>query len=169
MRKKVLVVGGGQAGMEVARVARMRGHDVSLYEKEQELGGQVNLAARIPSRNEFGGCTRYLAKQMEILGVQVHQHSRRCRCSRPDGATGRRAGYGGHGDQLPGEQLALPGTERESEGTPRHRRLCGSPEGSSTGSSKGTISDGFSSRQVPPMVLQGIYPGYVRWEGPSSS
>jgi len=71
-KKKVLIVGGGPAGMEAARVARMRGHEVVLYEKEQVLGGQVNLAAKVSIREEFGGCVRYLGKQMEILGVTVN-------------------------------------------------------------------------------------------------
>jgi len=71
-KKKVMVVGGGPAGMETARVARMRGHEVVLYEKEKELGGQVNIAVKAPYRAEFGGITRYLSKQMEILGVKVN-------------------------------------------------------------------------------------------------
>jgi NADPH-dependent 2,4-dienoyl-CoA reductase/sulfur reductase-like enzyme len=71
-KKNVVVIGGGPAGMEAARVARLRGHKVVLYEKENELGGQVNLAAKVPSRAEFGGCARYLIKQMEILGIQVN-------------------------------------------------------------------------------------------------
>lgn len=70
-KKKVIVVGGGPAGMEAARVARKRGHEVILYEKEKELGGQVNLAAKASGRSEFGGITRYLTKQMEILDVKV--------------------------------------------------------------------------------------------------
>ena len=46
-KKKVLVVGGGPAGMEAARVAALRGHDVTLYEKEHHLGGSVPVAATI--------------------------------------------------------------------------------------------------------------------------
>ncbi len=71
-RKKLVVVGGGPAGMETARVARMRGHEVVLYEKDKELGGQVNIVVKAPLRQEFGGITRYLSKQMEILGVKVN-------------------------------------------------------------------------------------------------
>ncbi|MBU1053384.1 MAG: FAD-dependent oxidoreductase [Proteobacteria bacterium] len=71
-KKKVLVVGGGPAGMEAARVARFRGHEVILYEKEEELGGQVSIAMKASGRSEFVGITRYLAKQMEILGVKIH-------------------------------------------------------------------------------------------------
>jgi mycofactocin system FadH/OYE family oxidoreductase 2 len=71
-KKKVMIIGGGPGGMEAARVARLRGHEVVLYEKEKELGGQVNLAIKVPIRNEFGGCIRYRIKQMEILGVRVN-------------------------------------------------------------------------------------------------
>ena len=71
-KKRILVVGGGLAGMETARVARLRGHDVVLYEKSGVLGGQVLLASKAAIRQEFAGCTRYLIKQMEILGVDVH-------------------------------------------------------------------------------------------------
>jgi len=44
-KKKVVVVGGGVAGMEAARVASLRGHEVTLFEKEEELGGQLSIAS----------------------------------------------------------------------------------------------------------------------------
>lgn len=72
-KKRIMVVGGGPAGMEVARVASLRGHEVILYEQSDELGGQVNLAAKAPGREEFGGVTRYLIKQMESLKVDIRQ------------------------------------------------------------------------------------------------
>ncbi len=70
-RKKIVIVGGGPAGMETARVATMRGHQVVLFEKADELGGQVNLAAKGPSRLEFKEIVRYLSYEMKNLGVKV--------------------------------------------------------------------------------------------------
>jgi len=70
-KKKVVIVGGGPAGMEVARLAAVRGHDVTLYEKQQELGGQVLLAARLPGRDEIGGVVRWQKLQLERAGVEV--------------------------------------------------------------------------------------------------
>jgi 2,4-dienoyl-CoA reductase-like NADH-dependent reductase (Old Yellow Enzyme family)/thioredoxin reductase len=70
-KKTVMVIGGGAAGLEVARVATLRGHSVTLYEKEKELGGQLNIAARIPKREDFAEVPRYYNYQMQLLGVKV--------------------------------------------------------------------------------------------------
>jgi len=70
-KKKVMVIGGGAAGLEVARVAALRGHRVALYEREKELGGQLNIAARIPKREDFAEVPRYYTYQMQLLGVEV--------------------------------------------------------------------------------------------------
>lgn len=69
--KKIAVIGGGPAGMEVARVAALRGHQVTLYEKNEALGGQVLLAAKLPRRDEIEGVVRWLGLQMEKSGVSV--------------------------------------------------------------------------------------------------
>jgi 2,4-dienoyl-CoA reductase (NADPH2) len=71
-RKKVMVIGGGPAGMEAARVAALRGHEVCLYEKKDRLGGQLPLAAAPPGREEFFTFVRYLESQMKKLKVTVH-------------------------------------------------------------------------------------------------
>jgi len=69
--KKVMVVGGGPAGMEAARVAALRGHQVTLYEKQSELGGQLLLAAVPPYKHELKRLKDYLAHQLEKGGIPV--------------------------------------------------------------------------------------------------
>lgn len=70
-KKKVLILGGGPAGMEAARVSVLRGYAVFLYEKSQKLGGQLFLAAIPPYKKELGKLVDYLAKQIDKLGVHV--------------------------------------------------------------------------------------------------
>jgi 2,4-dienoyl-CoA reductase-like NADH-dependent reductase (Old Yellow Enzyme family) len=70
-KKKVMVVGGGPAGLKAAAVAAARGHDVTLYEREARLGGQVVLAEKLPGRMEFGGLTDNLQREAERAGVRV--------------------------------------------------------------------------------------------------
>ena len=69
--RKVIVIGGGPAGMEAARIAAERGHDVTLIERSDRLGGQVNLAAASPGREEFGEIVRFLESQLGRLNVTV--------------------------------------------------------------------------------------------------
>jgi NADPH-dependent 2,4-dienoyl-CoA reductase/sulfur reductase-like enzyme len=68
---KIVVVGGGPAGLECARVARLRGHAVVLFEKNAELGGQTLIARRAPARQDFDGACRYAALQCRKLGVDL--------------------------------------------------------------------------------------------------
>jgi 2,4-dienoyl-CoA reductase-like NADH-dependent reductase (Old Yellow Enzyme family)/thioredoxin reductase len=69
--KQVMVVGGGPAGLEVARVAALRGHEVTLFEKEGKLGGQINIASIPPGKQEISQSIKYLARQAEKAGVKV--------------------------------------------------------------------------------------------------
>jgi 2,4-dienoyl-CoA reductase-like NADH-dependent reductase (Old Yellow Enzyme family)/thioredoxin reductase len=71
-RKKVVVIGGGPAGLETARVAKARGHDVSLWEKSGELGGMSSVAAKAPGRDDLNELARYYRYQMKALDVDVH-------------------------------------------------------------------------------------------------
>ena len=71
-RKKVLVIGGGPAGLEAARTAALRGHEVHLYEMTGHLGGQVTIAASAPHRSDLQAITRWLADELARLGVHVH-------------------------------------------------------------------------------------------------
>jgi mycofactocin system FadH/OYE family oxidoreductase 2 len=73
--KKVIVVGGGPAGLKAAEIAARRGHEVTLFEKSGELGGQVLIAAKVPLREEFRGIARYLSTQVGKLGVKVQLNS----------------------------------------------------------------------------------------------
>ncbi|UCD83998.1 MAG: FAD-dependent oxidoreductase [Deltaproteobacteria bacterium] len=69
--KKVIIAGGGPAGMEAARVATLRGHDVTIFEKEGYLGGQLLEAAAPPGKSELANLTEYLTTQMKKLKVKV--------------------------------------------------------------------------------------------------
>ncbi|MBA7661485.1 NADH oxidase [subsurface metagenome] len=69
--KKVLVVGGGPAGMEAARVAALRGHQVTLWEEESRLGGQLVQAAIPPHKDRIAPLYKYLEAQLQKLGVKV--------------------------------------------------------------------------------------------------
>ena len=70
-RKRVLVAGGGPGGLEAARVAALRGHEVTLCEKGAKLGGQLNAAAMAPTKQEIALWIQYLAAQVEKAGVRV--------------------------------------------------------------------------------------------------
>jgi thioredoxin reductase len=70
--KRVVVVGGGPAGLEAAVTAARRGHQVVLYERDAELGGQVKLITRSPRREEFKSVTSWRANQLAKLEVEVH-------------------------------------------------------------------------------------------------
>lgn len=69
--KKVVVVGGGPAGLEAARSAAQRGHEVTLFEKNQELGGLIALAAKAPGRGDFAELARYYERELHRLNVVV--------------------------------------------------------------------------------------------------
>ena len=69
--KKVLVIGGGVGGMEAARVASIRGHQVTLLEKSDQLGGMANVAAIAPFKSEIKSLIEYLSIQLEKQKIEV--------------------------------------------------------------------------------------------------
>ncbi len=74
--KKIAVVGAGPAGLACSTVAAQRGHEVHLYDGSHEIGGQFNLAKRIPGKEEFYETLRYFNKQIELTGVHLHLNQR---------------------------------------------------------------------------------------------
>ena len=71
VKRKVVVVGGGPAGMEAARVCAERGHEVVLFEKAPELGGQITLASKAPQRDQIAGITRWFSLELARLKVDM--------------------------------------------------------------------------------------------------
>ncbi|HOT24386.1 MAG TPA: FAD-dependent oxidoreductase [Thermoleophilia bacterium] len=69
--KKVVVVGGGPAGMKAADILARKGHDVVLFEREGALGGRVTWESKLPGRREVSGVARFLRREMEVRHVDV--------------------------------------------------------------------------------------------------
>ena len=74
-KKKVMVIGGGIGGMEAARVLTIRGHEVSLYEKTDQLGGMFIAASAMIFKESDKRLIRWYARQMEKLSVDVHMNT----------------------------------------------------------------------------------------------
>jgi len=74
--KKIAVVGAGPAGMAFAINAAGRGHQVTLFESSDRIGGQFNIAKRIPGKEEFNETLRYYGRQIELTGVQLKLNQR---------------------------------------------------------------------------------------------
>ncbi|MCO4764019.1 MAG: FAD-dependent oxidoreductase [Myxococcales bacterium] len=70
-RRRIAVVGAGPAGLACATTAAGRGHDVTLYEAAETIGGQFNMARKIPGKQEFKETLRYFGRQIELTGVHL--------------------------------------------------------------------------------------------------
>jgi 2,4-dienoyl-CoA reductase (NADPH2) len=75
-RKRYAVVGAGPAGLAAATTLAERGHEVHLYEGSAQIGGQFNMARRIPGKEEFSETLRYFARRIEATGVRLHLNTR---------------------------------------------------------------------------------------------
>lgn len=71
VKRKVMVAGGGPGGMEAARVAAVRGHDVTLYEKNKELGGMLNLISKPDFKKDYRELLRWQKAELDRVGVRV--------------------------------------------------------------------------------------------------
>ena len=74
-KKKLAVIGAGPAGLSFATYAARRGHEVHLFDKSAEIGGQFNYAKQIPGKEEFHETIRYFANLIEEVGVNLHLNS----------------------------------------------------------------------------------------------
>lgn len=74
--KKIAVVGAGPAGLAAATVAAERGHQVTLFDAAAEIGGQFNVAKRVPGKEEFYETLRYFKRKLETTGVDVRLNTR---------------------------------------------------------------------------------------------
>ncbi|MDI9885044.1 NADPH-dependent 2,4-dienoyl-CoA reductase [Streptomyces sp. HNM0645] len=71
LRKRLAVVGAGPAGLAFSVSAAERGHEVTLFDGAEEIGGQLNIAKRVPGKEEFEETLRYFRTQLELRGVEV--------------------------------------------------------------------------------------------------
>ncbi|QFU22212.1 NADPH-dependent 2,4-dienoyl-CoA reductase [Shewanella eurypsychrophilus] len=74
--KEIAVVGAGPAGLAAATTAARRGHNVTLFEADNQIGGQFNIAKQVPGKEEFSETLRYFKKQLELTGVNVKLNTR---------------------------------------------------------------------------------------------
>jgi 2,4-dienoyl-CoA reductase-like NADH-dependent reductase (Old Yellow Enzyme family)/thioredoxin reductase len=142
--RKVIVVGAGPAGLEAARVARMRGHEVSVFERQEAPGGRVLLGMLVAGRSAFGDPIAFLGGELDRLGVPVT-------C----------------GTELTGRMAADFGAEVvvvATGGRPRARSVGGSSPGSAVDAdtylamaAAGEASLGGSTESAPVAVIGGSW------------
>jgi 2,4-dienoyl-CoA reductase (NADPH2) len=72
-KKRVLIIGAGPAGLECARVGAQRGHEIYLYEKKSRIGGQLNLAGKLPCKSEFGQLVEYYKATLLPVHLRLNE------------------------------------------------------------------------------------------------
>ena len=115
-RKRVAVVGAGPAGLAAATTLAERGHDVTLFDADDRIGGQLNMAKVVPGKEEFAEMLRYFSRRLEVTGVDVRLGTRVGAddlAGRGDERDGR---YGGYDKVIiatgvRARQLAIPGID----------------------------------------------------------
>ncbi|HCR98372.1 MAG: dimethylglycine demethylation protein DgcA [Halomonas sp.] len=75
-KRKIVIVGGGPGGMEAAHVCAKRGHDVTLFEAQDQLGGQITLASKAPQRDQIAGITRWYQLELARLEIDLRLNTR---------------------------------------------------------------------------------------------
>lgn len=153
--KKVVVVGGGPAGLEAARVAALRGHQVVLFERGPRLGGQVLIAANAPLRPAWGESVEWLSRQIAKTSAEVRLNTAATEAlilaERPDaviiatGAVPRRP-------EIPGVDLVGVGTvEDVLSGTLQPGQRCVVVD--ATGQAQAGLAADFLARQGKAVTL----------------
>ncbi|WP_163284046.1 FAD-dependent oxidoreductase, partial [Enterobacter hormaechei] len=75
-KKRIAVVGAGPAGLAAATTLAERGHAVTLFDAAAEIGGQFNMARRIPGKEVFSETLRYFRRRLDITGVDLKVNTR---------------------------------------------------------------------------------------------
>jgi 2,4-dienoyl-CoA reductase-like NADH-dependent reductase (Old Yellow Enzyme family)/thioredoxin reductase len=181
--RRLVVVGGGPAGLECARVARLRGHDVVLFERGEELGGQTLIARRAPGRQDFDGACRYAALQCKKLGVDIRLGTVACAdivlAAAPDVvvlATGARAhrpplagladyGYSAwevlQGTMVPGDEMLVIDEEYGQQALSAAEYLLDRGARVTLVTSERTVGSHLGTTTVPP-ILTRLYKKGIR-------
>ncbi len=122
LRKRVAVVGAGPAGLACAVSAAERGHEVTLFDAASEIGGQLNVARKVPGKQEFDETLRYFRTQLDWHGVDV------------------RLEHAGHGR----------GPRRLRRGRRRHRRHARAPPTSPASTTRASSATSTCCATAPP-------------------
>ena len=155
--RRVLVVGGGPAGLETARVAAERGHRVTLVERARRLGGQFRLAGLQPSRGQITDLLAWYGRRLEALGVDVRLgvEAHRRLASRESAPTrwSWRPGRGRPGPGSSGRGRWSTGSPAWTTRTSSPSRTCSTARPSRAGASSSSTTSATGAASGPPLHL----------------